>query len=440
MAFCSKNRIEYAELFLGCSMAGGTWVPVNPLLAPDERKYILSHSKAKILFFERKQLNTAARSAALNIFPGSSAPEKSIAYRIFLQKKGSRQDRGFSPGGSILYTAGTTGVPKGCVRPEARDMARIRMTAQTFNLTEKDVHLTLCPLTHSAPSIFLKTHLFLGAKVIINRKFDALQTLRIIEKEGVTNVFMVPSQLFAILSLPEKARLSFRLRSLRAVIVAGAPLRPDLKKQAVCFFGQRLYEFYGATELGMVTVLEPEDFLRKAHTVGKPVPGVSIKISKQDGEILVKSPMLMSLYHKDKKATRAAFRKNHCSAGDTGSIDREGFLTLTGRKRDMIISGGVNVYALEVENAIISHHAVSEAAVFGKPDPYWGEAVCAAVVLKKGRQLSQKRLTEFCRKKIAVYKIPKRIYFVKSLPKNTMGKVLKHKLRNGCQALMTCEP
>ena len=136
----------------------------------------------------------------------------------------------------------------------------------------------------------------------------------------------------------------------------------------------------------------------------------------------------MSHYHKDKKATRAAFRKNYCSAGDTGSVDEEGFLTLTGRKRDMIISGGVNVYALEVENAITSHPAVSEAAVFGKPDPYWGEMVCAAVILKKGQALLEKNLAGFCKKKIGSYKVPKEFYFVKALPKNSMGKVQKSKL------------
>src|SRR2546428_184071 len=316
----------------------------------------------------------------------------------------------------MIYTGGTTGRPKGALRT-ATDPTVARRYMELFGLAEPHVHLVAGPLYHSAPGSFAQfTHAF-GGTVVVMRKFDPEDALRTIERHRCTSTFMAPTLVKRIVDLPERVRARYDVRSMRVLVIAAAPCPTRVKEQAVADFGPALWEFYGSTELGINTILPPADVLRKPGSCGRAAPGIELVLlddagrpvpTGTAGELYVRRfPGMFDGYYKDSAATREAQRGEWASVGDVAWMDDEGFVYICDRKRDMVISGGVNIYPAEIEDVLHRHPAIDDVAVFGVPDDDWGERVHAAVQPRPGQALAADEVVAFARLHMADYKVPR---------------------------------
>jgi acyl-CoA synthetase (AMP-forming)/AMP-acid ligase II len=338
-------------------------------------------------------------------------------------------------GASMIYTSGTTGNPKGAWRPHGVDIANVLQVIATFELTQSDVHLMCGPGYHSGVAFFSALHQILGSTVVLQPKFEAEQALDEIERHRATTTFMAPTLLKRLVDA--QAGRPRDLSSLRAVILGAAPCPFALKVRAEEVFGKVLWEFYGATETGINTVLRPEDQLRKPGSCGTALPGQEIRLLRSDGaeaaigepgELMVRSSWLAEYFNRP-DATNESLREGFFSVGDIAYRDDEGYYFICDRKIDMIISGGVNVYPAEVEAVLHSHPAVMDAAVIGVPDEEWGEAVKAVIQVRPETTLTADDLNAFCASRLAGHKKPRSYDFVGELPRDAAGKLLKRKLR-----------
>jgi acyl-CoA synthetase (AMP-forming)/AMP-acid ligase II len=342
-------------------------------------------------------------------------------------------------GGSMVYTAGTTGKPKGARRQSTDPSAALPRLAALRCVAPDDVHLVAGPLYHSAPGGFALYAHALGQTVVVMRKFDAEDALRTIERHRCTTTFMAPTLLKRIVDLPAEVRKRYDVRSMRSIVVAAAPCPMRVKEEVLAYFGPVLYEFYGSTELGINTVLAPDDMLRKPGSCGRAAPGIELAVLDdagravapgQPGELHVRRyEGVFDGYYKNEAATRETSRGEWLSVGDVAWLDDEGFVYICDRKRDMIISGGVNIYPAEIEDALHRHPAIEDAAVFGVPDPEWGERVHAAIQPRAGAELTAAEVTAFCRRHLADYKTPRDVSFHTEFPRDTAGKLVKRLLR-----------
>jgi long-chain acyl-CoA synthetase len=272
------------------------------------------------------------------------------------------------------------------------------------------------------------------------KKFDPEHALALVDRHRVTSTFMAPTLLKRILDLPEPVRARYDPRSMRSLVVAAAPCPMRVKEETLRYFGPCFYEFYGSTELGLNTVLTPEDVLRKPGSCGRAAPNVEIALLDDDGrpvpdgepgELYVKRfGGMFDEYYKNPEGTRQTRRGDWFSVGDVAYRDGDGFYYICDRKRDMIISGGVNIYPAEIEDALHRHPAIEDVAVFGVPDDDWGERVHAAVELRPGHTLEAEALRAFARRHVADYKVPRDVSFHGELPRDTAGKLLKRVLRD----------
>ena len=340
----------------------------------------------------------------------------------------------------VVYTSGTTGKPKGAVRKFPKDtmQAAFRFILAT-PMRADDVHLVTCPLYHSTAFGFLSLSWVLGATAVLMDHFDAKQFLELVDRYRVTTTAVVPTMLHRVLDLPPEIRQAYDTRSLRAVFAGGAPLPAPVASDFMDVFGDVVFNFYGATETGLVTLGTPRDLREAPGTIGPAVPGNEIRLLGEDkrevkegevGELYVKNFLLVSGYHKDEQATNDSMVDGFFSVGDLARKDRSGRFFIEGRKRDMVISGGVNVYPAEVEAALEGHPDVAEVAVVGVPDREWGERVRAFVVKKAGSTVDEAALKLFAREKLAGPKVPRDFVFLDALPRNPTGKVLKRELRD----------
>ena len=339
----------------------------------------------------------------------------------------------------VVYTSGTTGKPKGAVRKFPKDtiQAAMRFINET-PMRVDDVHLVACPLYHSTAFGFLSLSHLLGATAVLMDEFKAEPFLELVQRYSVTSTAMVPTMLHRVLELPEEVRNRYDTRSLRIVFAGGAPLPARLAIDFMDAFGDVIYEFYGATETGLVTLAKPEDLRAAPGTIGKAIPGNDIRLlddRKRDvptgevGELYVKNKLLVAGYHKDEAATLSSMVDGYFSVGDLARRDRDGRYFIEGRKRDMVISGGVNVYPAEVEGVLEQHPDIGEVAVVGVPDREWGERVRAFVVPRAGATLDEGELKAFARERLAGPKVPRDFVVIDALPRNPTGKVLKRELR-----------
>src|ERR1700730_5979668 len=313
-------------------------------------------------------------------------------------------------GASMIYTSGTTGRPKGAWRPNGVNIENVLQVIAIFELGQSDVHLMCGPGYHSAVSFFSALHQVLGATVVIQPKFDAEDALDLIQRHGVTTTFMAPTLLQRLVDA--QVRRPRDVSSLRALLLGAAPCPQDLKVRAQAVFGEVLWEFYGATETGINTVLRPEDQLRKPGSCGQAVPGHEIRLVGTDGqdvpdgepgEFMVRNSWLAEYYGRP-DATGKSLRDGFFTVGDIAYRDADGYYYICDRKIDMIISGGVNIYPAEIEACLHGHPAVRDAAVIGVPDERWGEAVKAVVALQPNAAATADELIEWCRGRIADYK------------------------------------
>jgi acyl-CoA synthetase (AMP-forming)/AMP-acid ligase II len=341
--------------------------------------------------------------------------------------------------GTMLYTAGTTGRPKGALRRGAvRGAIAGPERGSAFDLEPGAAHLVAGPMYHSAPLAFAGVNLLLGGPNVVMRRFDPSDALRLIESYKIRWTFMAPTLLMRIVNLPEETRQRYDVSSMTTIICAAAPCPFELKRRVMELFGPVLYEFYGASETGMNTLIRPDEHARKPGSCGKVVGGQEIKILDDDGtecatgvpgEIWVKAPGMIDEYYKDPEKTAESRRGEFFSVGDVGYFDDEGYLYVCDRKRDMIISGGANIYCAEIENVIHAHPKVWDVAVIGIPNDEWGEQVHAIVQPKPDETLRSQDIIQWVGSHLADYKKPRSVEFRADFPRDEAGKIRKRDLR-----------
>jgi acyl-CoA synthetase (AMP-forming)/AMP-acid ligase II len=441
----AHNALENLVVGAALRALGAIGVPMNHRLTAEEVAYILDNADATAVFVGDAFLPMAERvrgAARVKHWITLGAERRPWAEALDdLLARGSETPPPAPPaiGGSMVYTAGTTGKPKGALRRVTDPAAILPRLAALDCLDPAQVHLVAGPLYHSAPGGFALYAQMVGGTVVVMRKFDPQEALRLVERHRCTTTFMAPTLLKRIVDLPADVRARYDVSSMRSLVIAAAPCPMRVKEQALAMFGPVLYEFYGSTELGVNTVLRPEDVLRKPGSCGRAAPGVELAILDDDGrpvapgtpgELFVRRYNgVFDEYYRNPAATAQTSRGEWMSVGDVAWMDDDGFVYICDRKRDMIISGGVNIYPAEIEDTLHRHPAVEDAAVFGVPDPDWGERVHAAVLLRAGRDVTPGELLEFCRAHLADYKTPREVSFHDEFPRDTAGKLVKRLLR-----------
>jgi acyl-CoA synthetase (AMP-forming)/AMP-acid ligase II len=422
-------------------------LPMNYRLNAEEIRYQLAHSETAIVFSGPEQLervdSVLADCPTVQHRVCWSVEEPPAGWTRFDELVERGDDRpppieaGLT-GPSMTYTAGTTGNPKGAYREQGTDPAVVQSYIRWFDLRPGDVHLVAGPLYHSAPGAFAAFNTILGGTNVLMPRFDPEAALQAIERHRVTTTFMAPILLQRIVRLPEDVRARYDVSSMRSIVMAAAPCPFEVKRRVMELFGEVLYEFYGSSELGCNAVMRPEDQLRKPGSCGRPCEGIEIKVLDEEGrelppgqpgELYIKSPQVITEYWHNEEATRQARRGELFSVGDVGYLDDEGFLYISDRKRDMVISGGVNICTTEVENAIHAHPDVWDVAVFGIPDQEWGESVHAVVQPKPGARVEAEPLLDWLRERLAHYKLPRSVELRDALPRDEAGKIRKRDLR-----------
>jgi long-chain acyl-CoA synthetase len=449
------NRMEWFVVDAALAKLGAVRVAIAWRLRPREVRYILESSGARGIFFDDEDARAllpalvdeeGRRLRGLEWLIGVvDAVDGVIAYSELVAS--GRPNSRFSSGAgdAIVFTSGTTGRPRGVHRSRPNDEARRQALAAVNNDLKRSIpykqgdrNLLAAPLNHAAaPSSALATHARRGT-VYVLRKFDAEESLRWISRYRITVSFMVPTMLNRIVSLPDDVLARYDVSSIR-IITTGASVCPaDLKRKVSAYFGPRLYESYGSTETGLITLSTPADQERHPDSCGRLLDGIDVRVLDDDGrvmprgaigQIFVKSPATISAYLGESALDAAVACDGYFTAGDVGRLDEDGYLYIVDRKKDMIISGGVNIYPAEVEMVLREHPAVFDAAVFGVPNSDWGEEVKAVCEPVAGRQVDVRELIDFVSERLADYKRPRSIEFVSELPRNAAGKVLKNELR-----------
>jgi acyl-CoA synthetase (AMP-forming)/AMP-acid ligase II len=444
------NGYRHFELYYAVSGMGAVIHTINPRLFPDQITYIVNHAEDRYCFFDLTFAALVERLApACKIVEGWVAmtdrahmPNLSIPNLLCYEDLLAAENDDFdwpefdeNTAAALCYTSGTTGNPKGAWRPNGVNVANVLQVISIFELGQSDVHLMCGPGYHSAVAFFSTLHQLLGATVVVQPKFAADEALDLIERHRVSTTFMAPTLLQRLVDAQlERPR---DVSSLRAVILGAAPCPYELKVRAEAVFGNVLWEFYGATETGINTVLRPDDQLRKPGSCGMAVPGQEIRLVGPDGaevaegepgEFMVRNTWLAEYYNRP-EATGKSLHDGFFSVGDVAYRDAEGYYYICDRRIDMIISGGVNIYPAEVEAVLHAHAAVMDAAVIGVPDEKWGESVKAVVQLRAGATATEEELIAFCAERLAGYKKPRSIDFVDELPRDAAGKLLKRTIR-----------
>jgi long-chain acyl-CoA synthetase len=444
------NGREAIEAYLAIQQIGLYLVPINFHLVAPEIAYILSDSGAKLLLTDARFAEACAAALAELEQTGSLAPRALSVDEVRAgQPTTAPSDRRL--GLVMHYTSGTTGRPKGVRRSlpgTSPEQADLRARLRAFGVTDaedaggKDVHLLACPWYHTAPLVMAGASVHSGHPLVIMDGFTPERTLDLIERYRVTITHLVPTQFVRLLALPEVRRRA-DTSSLRHVIHGAAPCSPEVKRRMIEWWGPVLDEYYASTEGVGGTVIDSREWLAKPGSVGTPRGRIDIVVLDDRGATLPAGHIgtIYSLdpdrpdfeYFKDPEKTAAARRGEYRTVGDMGYLDDDGYLYLCDRKTDMIITGGVNVYPAEVENALITHPRVVDVAVFGVPNPEWGEEIKAVVVpasdAEAGPDLTAELLA-YLRARLAGFKLPRTIDYAESLPRDPSGKLYKRKLRD----------
>ncbi|MGY6501761.1 MAG: AMP-binding protein [Acidimicrobiales bacterium] len=451
-AIMVANRPEFAEVISAAQRAGIRLTPINWHLTADEAAYILRDCEAKAFIADTRFAEVAAQAAA-------EAPDAGVrlavageiedfeSYVDAIASEDGSDIEDPSPGGTMMYTSGTTGRPKGVNRDRAAVVRNQAVSARAAGYVPgESMNLCTGPLYHAAPLAFsLSAPLVSGAGIVVMDGWNAEATLRLIEEHRITHTHMVPTMFHRLLSLPEDVRSRYDLSSLQYVVHGAAPCPVSVKAAMIDWFGPIINEYYAATE-GAGTTVKSDEWLTKPGTVGKPPTPDHIRILDEEGNdcapgeigtVYLKAPEARFSYFKDDDKTASSYRDGHYTLGDVGYLDEDGYLFLTDRSANLIISGGVNVYPAEVEEALISHPSVGDVAVIGVPDPEWGESVVAVVEPQPGIVPSEELAAELiahAREHLASFKCPRRIDFRDELPRHDNGKLYKRLLRDEYRA------
>src|SRR3954453_12844384 len=456
-----RNDIAFIEAAYAAMQLGAYAVPVNWHFKPEEINYILSDSGTRVLIGHADMLHQlrGVFSAGLTVLSVPTPAEIISNYRIdpdhlatpnfaidvesWLEQQRPSDGPLRPQPQNMIYTSGTTGDPKGVRRhvptPEQAASSE-RMRGMIYGLKPGARALLPGPLYHSAPNSFGLRSGRLGGALVLMPRFEPEEFLRLVEAEKIDTIFMVPTMFIRLMKLPEQGRRKYDISSLRHVIHAAAPCPADVKRAMIQWWGPVIYEFYGSTESGAVTFANSEDALKKPGTVGKIAPGAELRFVGEDGGVLPQGEIgeIYSriadapdfTYHNKPEKRGEIDRDGFITSGDVGYIDEDGYVFICDRKRDMVISGGVNIYPAEIEAALHAISGVHDCAVFGIPDEEFGEALMAVVEPQPGMTLDVAALRAQLKLSLADYKIPKHIEIARKLPREDSGKIFKRRLRD----------
>ncbi len=462
VALMLRNDFATFEVNMAAGQLGAYAVPINWHFTPEEADYILRDSAAKVLVAHSDLLAQIASgipegvkvlvvptpqeiAEAYNVPAGHRVAPGGIAlWEDFVAASAPRTAPPRPARGSMIYTSGTTGRPKGVRRkpstPE-QQAAGAQEAAAFWGLKADPAIVVLMngPMYHSAPAAYGMASARLGLNIVLQPRFEAEDMLRLIERHGVSHMHIVPTMFVRLLRLPDPVRQRYDVSRLRFVTHGAAPCAPAVKRQMIEWWGPVIHEYYGATETGVVVWHGSDDALRKPGTVGRVVPGGTLRIVNEQGkdvkqgdvgEIYVRGPHLSEFTYNNDDAKRQEIALGDLvTVGDIGYMDADGFVFLCDRKRDMIISGGVNIYPAEIESVLIQMPGVRDCAVFGIPDEEFGEQICAYVEPAAATTLEAGEVRAYLEQRLARYKVPRVIEFSPALPREDSGKIFKRKLR-----------
>jgi fatty-acyl-CoA synthase/long-chain acyl-CoA synthetase len=448
--WCGPNSPEVVAVMSAARKIGAVAVPLNYRLTPEEALYVINHSDAELAYVDCEHapmfagLRDRLEKVRHIIAVGGPAPDGMLTDADIAAAPAGAPDVGDAAdaGGTMIYTSGTTGKPKGAVRAGGPDPELLGALLNLFGYRPDDIYITSGPLYHSGPSAFMGAGLLYGQTIIVQRRFDAEDWLRLVDKYEASSTFAAPALIRMICALPREVKDRYDRSSMRIMLANAAPWSYTLKQQYLADFPpSSLFEVYGSTELGVDTVLLPGDQMHKPGSCGKPAPGIEIVLVDADGnevtgtgpdhpgEVFVRSKGTFDTYYKNDASYQASSRGDFHTVGDIAYRDDEGYLYICDRKTDVIISGGMNIYPAEIEAVLEQHPEIYDVAVFGIPSQDWGEAVHATVVRPPGSSLTGEGITAFAREHLASYKVPRSVEFTDELPRTGSGKLLKRQLR-----------
>jgi long-chain acyl-CoA synthetase len=447
VAVLMQNRVEYVELILGAIMAGVWITPINWHLSRDEIEYVVADSGARLLFSDAHHAEVAREVSA------AGAAQVLLAGDDLDAVLAAASDQPLDPagpaGGNMIYTSGTTGRPKGVKRARpatlAAGLANLETLGRNIGLDGSGPHLVTGPMYHAAPLMFAIYDNANGAPIVILPRWDEAHALDVIEEREIVHTHLVPTMFVRLLRLPEARRAAFRAPKLDLVLHGAAPVSVAVKQRMIAWWGERFVEYWGATEGGVNTLIDSADWLAHPGSVGRALPAFEVFAVDDSGRRLAagetgdlycrhRTVARAFEYHGDPEKTEAAYLEPHVfTIGDIGRVEADGYVYLADRKSSMVISGGVNIYPVEVEQVVHEHPAVADVAVFGIPDEEWGESVKAAVELVPGFTGSaelEADILAFARERLAGYKLPRSIDFEAELPRHPTGKLYTRRLRD----------
>ena len=440
IAIVSFNCVEYIELVAGASQIGVAVATVNPRFTPAEIEFVCNDAKAHVLFVDVANHERVLKCKFTHVqnvvvFGENFDAWLAEANPVFRE---SWIDECIPF--TIPYTSGTTGKPKGVlVSSRSRVLTCYGMAVEYGCYSPDDRFLAVAPLCHGAGMVFPLATVFFGGYAQIMSTFDPETVLANLANDWITGVFMVPTHFHQLFNLEQNFLDLHRPQHLKTIISNAAPLPQITKEKIISYFGDGvLHETYGSTEAGIVSNLRPADQMRKRNCVGLPFTSTSVSIrneqgqecaSNEVGELFSRSPYLFNGYWCREEETQNAFVNGWVTVGDLARRDEEGFIYIVDRKKDMIISGGINIYPREIENVLVEHPSLLEVAIIGVPDSKWGERLKAYVVTLPGAHISVEEMKIFCEDRLANYKIPREVEEISVLPRNANGKVLKTHLR-----------
>jgi long-chain acyl-CoA synthetase len=456
-----RNDIAFIEVAYAVMMLGAYAVPVNWHFKPEEVAYVIGDSGSLVLVGHADLLHqlAGATPAGVTVLSVPTPPEILANYKIdpvhlvapagaldletWLAQQVPYDGPSWPQPSNMIYTSGTTGHPKGVRRaaPTPEQAANSeRMRALIYGLKPGARALLPGPLYHSAPNAFGLRAGRLGGALVLMPRFAPEEFLQLIHDQKIDTIFMVPTMFIRLIKMPWHTRDKYDISSLRHVIHAAAPCPADVKRAMIEWWGPVIYEFYGSTESGAVTFANSADALKKPGTVGKIAPGAELKFVDDDnkelpqgeiGEIFSRIAGNPDFTYHNKPDKRAEIdRDGFITSGDIGYIDSDGYVFICDRKRDMVISGGVNIYPAEIEAALHAVPGVHDCAVFGIPDEEFGEALMAMLEPQPGVTLDTGFIRAELKKALADYKVPKHIEILAQLPREDSGKIFKRRLRD----------
>ena len=455
-AVLAYNCVEWMEIYVAAAKGGYICVPLMFRLAAPEMEYIINHCEAKVFIVQDEWVDQV-NGMKKNI----PAVEKYVSFAIANPKfdgylsyeaiiaAASPEEPGVKVAAEdiwvIMYTGGTTGKPKGVMKTHAALFAQYFITIFDHQFEFDDTNLLVMPCCHVNSLFYSFVVTWVGGTVMAYNmvSFSPEDLLKTFQDHKVTFTSLVPTHYIMMLALPDEVKKKYDVSGVKKLLCSSAPARRDTKLGILEMFpNSKLWEAYGSTESGIVTILKPHEQLKKLGSIGREVIGTDLIKLYDDGgnlitepnkvgELYSRSPMLFEGYWKDPERTAAAMKGDYFSAGDMAFRDEDGYYTLVDRKANMIISGGENIFPSEVENIVGGHPSVKDVAVIGTPHEKWGEQVTAVVVLHAGKTATEKDISEHCRGKIAGYKIPRKIIFIKDeeMPRSGAGKILHRILR-----------